>query len=107
MAYTRFSHLYPYVESEARYACRFEVALKATDFIARRIRLSFLNVQITLVCLPRVIDITAEELVSKTVGNNRPLGWAENKNPESLSPAQFTVLQHPRKLKSLWARQHR
>lgn len=37
---TRFSHLYPYVESEARYACCFEVALKATDFIAHRTRLT-------------------------------------------------------------------
>ena len=36
--------------------------MKAIDFVARRTRLSFLNVQVTLECLPRVIDIMAEEL---------------------------------------------
>lgn len=59
---TRLSPLYPYIEAEARYACRAEYALRATDFIARRTRLSFLNVQVTLECLPRVIDIMGEEL---------------------------------------------
>ena len=59
---TRLSALYPYIEAEARYACRAEYALRATDFIARRTRLSFLNVQVTLECLPRVIDIMGEEL---------------------------------------------
>lgn len=58
----RFSPLYPYIEAEARYAVRHEFALKATDFIARRTRLSFLNVQVTLETLPRVIDIMGEEL---------------------------------------------
>lgn len=59
---TRFSALYPYIEAEARYAVRNEFAVKATDFIARRTRLSFLNVQVTLETLPRVIDIMGEEL---------------------------------------------
>ncbi len=58
----RLSPLYPYIEAEARYACRCEFALKATDFIARRTRISFLNVQATLDVLPRVIDLMAEEL---------------------------------------------
>ncbi|EIW72687.1 hypothetical protein TREMEDRAFT_70788 [Tremella mesenterica DSM 1558] len=58
----RLSPLYPYIEAEARYACRFEFAQKATDFVARRTRLSFLNTQVTLEVLPRVIDIMAEEL---------------------------------------------
>ncbi|KAK4687415.1 glycerol-3-phosphate dehydrogenase, partial [Tremellales sp. Uapishka_1] len=58
----RLSPLYPYIEAEARYACRSEYALKATDFIARRTRLSFLNVQVTLEALPRIIDIMASEL---------------------------------------------
>ena len=56
------SPLYPYIEAECRYACRVEYAQKATDFIARRTRLSFLNVQATLDALPRVIDLMSEEL---------------------------------------------
>lgn len=59
---TRLSPLYPYIEAEARYAVRNEFAVKATDFIARRTRLSFLNVQVTLETLPRIIDIMGEEL---------------------------------------------
>lgn len=58
----RLSPLYPYIEAEARYACRVEYAQTAQDFIARRTRLSFLNAQISLEVLPRVIDIMAEEL---------------------------------------------
>ncbi|WWC99511.1 hypothetical protein V866_006414 [Kwoniella sp. B9012] len=58
----RFSPLYPYIEAEARYAVRCEYALTAVDFIARRTRMSFLNVQVTLETLPRVIDIMGEEL---------------------------------------------
>ena len=58
----RLTPLYPYIEAEARYACRCEYALTIVDFIARRTRISFLNVQATLECLPRVIDIMGEEL---------------------------------------------
>ncbi|KAK8865817.1 hypothetical protein IAR55_000964 [Kwoniella newhampshirensis] len=58
----RLSPLYPYIEAEARYACRREYAMNAVDFVARRTRLSFLNVQATLESLPRVIDIMGEEL---------------------------------------------
>ncbi|GMK55798.1 hypothetical protein CspeluHIS016_0208540 [Cutaneotrichosporon spelunceum] len=58
----RLSALYPYIEAECRYAVRHEFALRATDFIARRTRLSFLNVQVALEVLPRVIDIMGEEL---------------------------------------------
>ena len=45
-----------------RYAVRHEYALTATDVIARRIRLSFLNAQAAAEALPRVVDIMAEEL---------------------------------------------
>lgn len=45
-----------------RYAVRHEYALTATDVIARRIRLSFLNAQAAFEALPRVVDIMAEEL---------------------------------------------
>ena len=50
------------IEGEVRYAVRHEYALTATDVIARRIRLSFLNVQAAAEALPRIVDIMAEEL---------------------------------------------
>ena len=50
------------IEAEVRYVVRHEYALTATDVIARRIRLSFLNVQAAAEALPRIIDIMAEEL---------------------------------------------
>ena len=49
------------IEAEVRYAVHHEYAESAVDVIARRCRLSFLNVQATLDALPRVIDIMAEE----------------------------------------------
>jgi glycerol-3-phosphate dehydrogenase len=73
----RFSPLYPYIEAEARYACRAEYALKAIDFIARRTRMSFLNVQVTLEALPRVIDIMADEL-----------GWDYKRKEKEFDDAQ-------------------
>ena len=45
-----------------RYAVRHEYALTATDVVARRIRLSFLNAQAAAEALPRIVDIMAEEL---------------------------------------------
>ncbi|CAO1633093.1 unnamed protein product [Sympodiomycopsis kandeliae] len=58
----RLDPLYPYIEAEVRYACRSEYAATVQDFIARRSRLSFLNVEATVSTLPRIIDIMAEEL---------------------------------------------
>ena len=47
---------------EVRYAVRHEYALTATDMIAQRIRLSFLNAQAAAEALPCIVDIMAEEL---------------------------------------------
>lgn len=58
----RISALYPYVDGEVRYAVRHESAQRATDVLARRTRLAFLNAQAALEALPNVIDIMAEEL---------------------------------------------
>ncbi|KAI0260234.1 FAD dependent oxidoreductase-domain-containing protein [Gloeopeniophorella convolvens] len=58
----RLAPQYPFIEAEVRYAVRHEYALTATDVIARRIRLSFLNAQASLEALPRIVDIMAEEL---------------------------------------------
>nr|XP_040580448.1 probable glycerol-3-phosphate dehydrogenase, mitochondrial [Lepeophtheirus salmonis] len=53
---------FPYIEAEVRYAIR-EYALTPIDVIARRLRLSFLNVQAAEEVLPRVVEIMAEELM--------------------------------------------
>ncbi|KAF4551818.1 Glycerol-3-phosphate dehydrogenase-like protein 2 [Elsinoe fawcettii] len=58
----RISALYPFVDGEVRYAVRHEYAQSATDVLARRTRLAFLNAQAALEALPRVIDLMAEEL---------------------------------------------
>ena len=52
---------FPYIEGEVRYAVK-EYASTAVDVIARRLRLSFLNVQATEEALPRIIEIMGEEL---------------------------------------------
>ncbi|PNS13985.1 Glycerol-3-phosphate dehydrogenase, mitochondrial [Sphaceloma murrayae] len=58
----RISGLYPFVDGEVRYAVRHEYAQTATDVLARRTRLAFLNAQAALEALPRVIDLMGEEL---------------------------------------------
>jgi len=52
---------FPYIDAEVRYAVK-EYAATAVDIIARRLRISFLNVQAAEECLPTVIEIMAEEL---------------------------------------------
>ena len=83
------SALYPFVDGEVRYAVRHEYANTATDVIARRTRLAFLNAQAALEALPTVIDIMAAELAwSKTRQRHewtdavtflRSMGLPENK----------------------------
>jgi glycerol-3-phosphate dehydrogenase len=58
----KISSLYPYIDGEVRYCVRHEYAQTATDVIARRMRLAFLNAQAALEALPQVIDIMGEEL---------------------------------------------
>lgn len=58
----RIDPLYPYIEAEVRYACRAEYAATVPDFLARRTRLSFLNVEAAVESLPRVIELMAHEL---------------------------------------------
>ena len=52
---------FPYIEGEVRYAIK-EYAQTAVDVIARRLRLSFLNVKAAEEALPRIIEIMGEEL---------------------------------------------
>ncbi|XP_063237646.1 glycerol-3-phosphate dehydrogenase, mitochondrial [Bacillus rossius redtenbacheri] len=52
---------FPYIDAEIRYAVR-EYACTAVDVIARRLRLSFLNVQAAQEALPGIVDLMGEEL---------------------------------------------
>lgn len=52
---------FPYIDAEVRYGVR-EYACTCVDMIARRLRLSFLNVQAASEALPLIADIMAEEL---------------------------------------------
>ena len=58
----RLAPTYPFIKSEVRYAIKSEYAQTAIDVLARRTRLSFLNVQVALEALPVVIDIMGEVL---------------------------------------------
>lgn len=52
---------FPYIDAEIKYGIR-EYACTAIDMIARRIRLSFLNVEAAIEALPEIVNIMAEEL---------------------------------------------
>ncbi|XP_023349021.1 glycerol-3-phosphate dehydrogenase, mitochondrial isoform X1 [Eurytemora carolleeae] len=52
---------FPYIDAEVRYAVK-EYACTAIDILARRLRLSFLNVQAAEEALPHIVSIMAEEL---------------------------------------------
>lgn len=57
----RLVHGYPYLEAEVTYCARNEYCETAVDFIARRTRLAFLDVQAATQAVPRVIEILADE----------------------------------------------
>ncbi|KAH7968929.1 glycerol-3-phosphate dehydrogenase, mitochondrial [Rhipicephalus sanguineus] len=72
----RLHEEFPYIEAEVRYAVR-EYACTAVDVIGRRMRLSFLNVQAAHECLPRVVEIMAEEL-----------NWSKERKEQELQKAK-------------------
>jgi len=92
----RLDDQYPYIEAEVRYAVRHEYAQRAVDVLARRTRLSFLNVQAALRALPRVVDIMGDEL-----NWSRSRKWAEIERAAQffesmgLAPGSLTVLPEP------------
>ena len=57
----RLHEEFPYIEAEVLYAIK-EYARTAVDVLARRTRLSFLNVLAADEALPRIIKIMAKEL---------------------------------------------
>lgn len=53
---------YPTLEAEVVYATRHEYAQRATDVLARRTRLAFLNVREAYKAVPRVVELMGKEL---------------------------------------------
>ncbi|RAL00223.1 glycerol-3-phosphate dehydrogenase GUT2 [Aspergillus ibericus CBS 121593] len=72
----RISTLYPFIDGEIRYAVRHEYAQTATDVIARRTRLAFLNAEAALEALPNIIDLMGEEL--KWDRNRKDTEWKDS-----------------------------
>ncbi|PGH10585.1 hypothetical protein AJ79_05408 [Helicocarpus griseus UAMH5409] len=61
-SHPRLSPSYPYLQAEVAYAIRNEYAMTATDMLARRTRLAFLDTNAALQALPGVIDLMGEQL---------------------------------------------
>lgn len=59
-----------------KYACK-EYAVSAVDFVARRTRLAFLNVNAAREALPRIVQLMGDEL-----------GWNQAKRNSELKEAQ-------------------
>jgi glycerol-3-phosphate dehydrogenase len=53
---------YPFLHAEIKYAMRYEYATTAIDFLARRIRLAFLDSRAAYEILPTVVEEMSEEL---------------------------------------------
>jgi hypothetical protein len=75
-------------------------AQHATDFVARRARLSFLNVDATIEALPRVIEIMGDELkwdsdqreeeFDRTIVFLKSMGLPENKSNIKMKVRSFS-----------------
>lgn len=74
----RLSRSYPYIEAEVRYAVHNEYAMTAVDFLARRSRLTFLNSNIALDVLPRVVEIMGDEF-----------GWSHRRRSQEIRNAEY------------------
>jgi glycerol-3-phosphate dehydrogenase len=71
----RLAPAYPYIDGEVKYAVQSEYAQTAVDVLARRTRLSFLDVQAALEATPMIIDIMGEEL--KWSAARKKAEWTE------------------------------
>lgn len=67
----------PYLEAEVRWAARRELARNATDVLARRLRLAFVDAEGALRALPRVHAILLEELHWDSARADRELARAK------------------------------
>lgn len=105
----------PVIEAEVIHAIRHEYALTATDVLARRTRLAFLNVRAALDALPRVVDIMGKELGWSSSEKKRQtaqaiqffstmgLDLAENagKGRSRFEPGEVTALENAFSLKAV------
>ncbi|KAF2883149.1 hypothetical protein ILUMI_23017 [Ignelater luminosus] len=66
---------FPYIEEEIKYGIH-EYAVTATDMIARRLRIAFLNVEAAEEILPRIVEIMGKEL-----------NWSEVEKQQQLNKA--------------------
>jgi glycerol-3-phosphate dehydrogenase len=73
LAKNRLLPQFPFIEAEIIHAVRSESACTVVDAIARRTRLSFLDVKGALEALPRIMDLMANEL--KWNGARREKEW--------------------------------
>ena len=53
---------YPIIEAEVVFAARYDWARHAEDVIARRTRLAFLNKELAMLAIPRVVELMGNEL---------------------------------------------
>ena len=68
----RLHQEFPYIEAEVKYACK-EYARSAVDVLARRTRMSFLNVLAADEALPRIVELMGNEL-----------NWSKQKRQEEI-----------------------
>jgi glycerol-3-phosphate dehydrogenase len=73
----RLHQEFPYIDAEVKYAVVREQARTAIDVIARRTRMSFLNVLAADEALPHIVEIMAQELK-----------WNKQKQQEELERAK-------------------
>lgn len=104
----------PYITAEVRFAVR-EYAMTVVDVIARRMRISFLNVQAAQESLPQIVDIMAQELKwSKTEKQEQydkaleflksQMGFDVNKGARAGTPVELTsdeIARHTKHFHSL------
>lgn len=73
----RLDSAHPVLEAEVAYAARHEMCRTASDFLARRSRLAFLDVPAAKRALPRVVEVLGGEL-----------GWGRRRRSRELASAQ-------------------
>ncbi|VVT54911.1 uncharacterized protein SAPINGB_P004324 [Magnusiomyces paraingens] len=59
---TRLASPYPFLSEEIGYAVKYEYAVTAVDFLARRCRLAFLDCRAAYEALPKVVEVMGAEL---------------------------------------------
>jgi glycerol-3-phosphate dehydrogenase len=74
----RLADGYPYLEAEVIYAVKEEYACSAVDVLARRTRLAFLDVEASLLCVNRVVDLMGATLK-----------WDERRKKEEIEAAKY------------------